>query len=235
MEKNPWTPEGECGTPVTQGSLKQLNTWPVLNSEQRMRREPRRAQSHLKCQILGSADRSVKTLSWLWLTLPCGRDRGGLSQEIGIHEGSCARQCWTGHRLETQDCFYATSVTLVFKAVCKSWLERACCCVAALGLKLDGLCFLCVTKFFLLSMWKSLQCLSGHCGGKATRLQESVITKQTRSFSDLIWKFSSKISDFCVKTFDVHCESFHLNCIFLCLFLFVSTGIQKQNVYLYQC
>lgn len=74
--------------------------WPMLNSQRRMRRmrcEPRQAQAHLKCQILGIRDRSVKTLSWLWLTLPCGRDWRGLSQEIGIHKGSCARQCWTGH------------------------------------------------------------------------------------------------------------------------------------------
>lgn len=97
--------------------------WPMLNSQRRMRRmrcEPRQAQTHLKCQILGIRDRSVKTLSWLWLTLPCGRDWRGLSQEIGIHKGMCTSVLdWT---FETQDCFDTTSVTLVFKALSKIWL-----------------------------------------------------------------------------------------------------------------
>lgn len=110
---------------VTQRSLEQLNTWPVLNSQRRMSCEPRHSLSHLKCQILGSTDRSVRTLSWLWLTLPCGRDWRGLSQDIGIHEGFCARQRRTENRLETQDRFYTTSGTLVFKAVCETRQEWA--------------------------------------------------------------------------------------------------------------
>ena len=94
-----------------------------------MRCEFRQAQSHLKCQILGSTDRSVKTLCWLWLTLPCGRDWRGLPREISIQKGVHTSAEFE-NRPGTQDCFYTTSVTLVSKAVCRIWLEWAWCCAA---------------------------------------------------------------------------------------------------------
>lgn len=56
--------------PVTHMSLEQSLTCVKLSVE--MRCEPEQARSPLKCQIIGSTDRSVKTLSLL--TLPCGRD-----------------------------------------------------------------------------------------------------------------------------------------------------------------
>lgn len=139
-------------TPVMERSLEQLNTWPVLSSQRRIRFEPRQNPSHLKCQILGRTDRSVKTLSWLWLTLPCGRDWRGLSQEISIHKGSCACQHGTGHRLETQDRFYTTSVTLVFKAVCTIMSETGC------FLSVCNRFLPSISKFFTLFDWTTRNC-----------------------------------------------------------------------------
>lgn len=166
------------------------NTWPVLNSRWRMRCKPRQVSSHLKCQIIGSADRSVKTLSLL--TLPCGRDWRSLSQEISIHMGACTRQCWTGHRFETQNCFCASSVS-GFQDSLWDWTLRSMCLYRPHTFWDWPFCVYDVRATFSCSPSQCFYCLSGCCGWTDTRLWGIAIIKQTGAFSAFIFE----ISHFC--------------------------------------
>lgn len=83
-------------TPGTQGFCEQLNAWPAVNSPGRMRCEPRRALSPQLSDSGKFRSISEDLKSRLWLTLPCGRDRRSLWQEISIHEGCCVHQLCIG-------------------------------------------------------------------------------------------------------------------------------------------
>lgn len=114
--EEPLTPQGECAVwqgvyppyPSDAEVLRAEYCWLMLNSQWRMRCEPRQEQAHLKCQILGIRDRSVKTLSWLWLTLSVWerlkRPPTGNWYSQGILCTSVLDLTF-----ETQDCFDTTS------------------------------------------------------------------------------------------------------------------------------
>lgn len=188
-----------------QRSVEQLNTWPVLHSQRRgwdvspdrLRLTPQMSDSGKHRSI--SED--------LKPALPCGRNWRGFSQEISIHKGSCARQRWTGHRLERQDCFYTSSVTLVFKAVCEIRLKWTCCCTAW---NWTFSCSQSTTKTLLClfewSLWLDSKQTRRHCDHKA-RISNFEVFNSKISYFTGHFKLHSLSKGFLLNVWSVRIHS----------------------------